>query len=88
MDQSKDSIIKTSCQLSNLATDQQIVGLVVDTWLEQIILPHNNDKFIEFMYIANDMIQRSINKRNKDGKSHDFDIKFQSMLETAILYIF
>ena len=67
LDQTKDSIIKTSQYLNHLSIDPVTVTLVVTTWKEQIMTSLNNSKFIEFMYIANDLIQRSINKRNKEG---------------------
>ena len=59
-----------------MSIDPKMVSLVVTTWKEQILTSSSNHKFIEFMYIANDLIQRSINKRNKEGKSQNFDIEF------------
>ena len=70
-----------------MSVDPYTVTLVVNTWHEQILSPLNNNKFIEFMYIANDLIQRSVNKRNKEGKSANYDIEFRRVLTDAVRYI-
>ena len=89
LDQSKEKIVQTAMFLVGHSKQKQQMKKIVKIWREQIMISSNQSKYIELMFIANDLIQRSVSRGKKDaGKSsYGYEHEFKKVLGGVLRHI-